>query len=306
MDKMEINVIISGAAGFIGQQLSKKYKSIGAKVIGIDKPNIKTESSTKHDIDLMVSSDEIGSVVKDIPNIDNGNTIFYNLAWEGVNGPNKADPEVQLSNIEASIHYLKYACEINCSKFISVGTIAEEGMKSVRRLDTVSAGMMYAAAKKANHLMLETYSKSIGQKFIWAQLSNIYGPTNKTGNLISYTFDQIKKGEYATFGPAEQSYDFVFIDDVIEALYRLGMIDTNESFYFLGSGRPKQLKDYLIEIGRICGNENMIKIGARTDDGIKYDEKMFDISGTTKDIGNYVTRSFSDRIKQMAAMYGMG
>ena len=54
------------------------------------------------------------------------------------------------------------------------------------------------------------------------QFSNIYGVGNKTGNLVSYTLGELMAGKEAAFGPALQPYDFIYVDDLIEAVYRLG------------------------------------------------------------------------------------
>ena len=48
------------------------------------------------------------------------------------------------------------------------------------------------------------------------QFSNIYGVGNKTGNLVSYTLGELMAGKEATFGPALQPYDFIYVDDLIE------------------------------------------------------------------------------------------
>ena len=75
------------------------------------------------------------------------------------------------------------------------------------------------------------------------QFSNIYGPRNNTGNLISYTLDQLLSGKEATFGPAQQPYDFIYSDDLIEAAFRLGTMKTERNAYFIGSGSPRLLKN---------------------------------------------------------------
>ncbi len=95
------------------------------------------------------------------------------------------------------------------------------------------------------------------------QFSNVYGPRNKTGNLVSYTIGELLAGREATFGPALQPYDFIFIDDLIEAVYRLAFRKTQKNTYFIGSGKPRILKDYLSEIGVICNKAGLIKIGVR-------------------------------------------
>ena len=62
------------------------------------------------------------------------------------------------------------------------------------------------------------------------QFSNIYGPSNKTGNLVSYTIGELKKGNEASFGPALQPYDFILVDDLIEAVLRLGEKETKRNY----------------------------------------------------------------------------
>jgi nucleoside-diphosphate-sugar epimerase len=54
------------------------------------------------------------------------------------------------------------------------------------------------------------------------QFSNIYGIGNNTGNLVSYTLGELILNKEANFGPALQPYDFIYVDDLIEAVYRLG------------------------------------------------------------------------------------
>lgn len=156
--------------------------------------------------------------------------------------------------------------------------------------------MMYGVAKHCTHLMLEKYCKNIGQNFVWMQFSNNYGPRNKTGNLVSYTISQLMKGNEATFGPAMQPYGFIYVEDLIEAVYRLGINETTDNCYFIGSGEPRVLKDYLLEIGRACGHEELIKIDVRPDDGIVYTFGIFDTSKLKQAIGEYVTKAFVQEI----------
>ena len=151
--------------------------------------------------------------------------------------------------------------------------------------------------------MLENYCKNIGQDFVWMQFSNIYGPSNKTGNLVSYTISELMKGNEATFGPAMQPYDFIYVEDLIEAIYRLGVNETASNCYFIGSGEPRILKDYLLEIGREYGHEEQIKIGVRPDDGIIYTMDMFDTSKLEQDIGEYISRNFTEGIRYTLKHY---
>jgi len=157
---------------------------------------------------------------------------------------------------------------------------------------------MYAAGKNAAHLMLETWCKCHDQPFVWMQFANIYGPQNHTGNLVSYTLAQLRKDEDAEYGPALQPYDFIYIDDLLEAIYRMGDAKLTRSNYFIGSGDPRRLRDYLLTIGQLCGKEHLIKIGRRPDDGVMYDVEMFDISPLVADIGEYVRVPFEEGVRR--------
>lgn len=296
------NVIVTGANGFLGSRLIDKLIRKGVHVVALDISFMNSKLPESNLIDKIETGlDSEKNIADSIPNAEYD--AFYHFAWAGVNGPRKTNPVVQLKNIEITINCATVAKKIGCKKFLCAGTVAERAVESLEYLDRTSGGMMYGVAKHCTHLILETYCKNIGLNFIWMQFSNIYGPDNKTGNLISYTIAELKNGNEATFGPAMQPYDFIYADDLIDAVIKLGENSTERSCYFIGSGEPRLLKDYLMEVGKICGREDLIKIGARADDGIRYNIQMFDTQPLRKAIGDYVTMSFSDGIKLTVENY---
>lgn len=296
-------VIVTGANGFIGSSLIRKLVASGISVVALDISFVVTRLPESDLIQAIeVRLDRVEEVLETIP--ADSYDAFYHFAWQGVNGADKADPIIQLKNCQMAINCAAVAKMLNCKKFLCAGTIAEQATNSLPYLDKTSGGMMYGVAKHCTHLMLESYCKNIGQNFVWMQFSNIYGPRNKTGNLVSYTIGELIKGNEATFGPAKQPYDFIYVEDLIEAVYRLGENNTSHNCYFIGSGEPRILKEYLLEIGRQYGHEERIRIGVRPDDGIVYTMDMFDTSKLVQDIGEYVTRSFTDGIRYTLDNYG--
>ena len=295
-------VIVTGANGFIGSSLINRLVKNNIEVIAID---ISFMNSNLPQCDLVkkieIGLDDVEKLEKCIP--DNEYDAFYHFAWAGVNGVAKANPIVQLKNAEMSMNCATVAKKIGCKKMLCAGTIAERATESLPNLKKTNGGMLYGVAKHATHLMLETYCKNIDLDFVWMQFSNIYGPENKTGNLVSYTIGELMKGNEATFGPALQPYDFIYIEDLIEAVMRLGENTTNKNCYYIGSGEPRILKEYLFEIGRLYGTEEFIKVGLRSDDGIKYTFEMFDTSDLVRDIGEYISKSFTDGIRYTLENY---
>lgn len=292
-------VIVTGANGFIGSLFVRLLADRGILVTAID---------VAFEEGRIPEDDRITRIEMGLDDVDRVKPIisagaydtFYHFAWRGVNGLEKSVPSVQLGNIQMAMDCARLAKELNCRKFLCAGTVAEQSVKSIPSLEKTSGSMMYGVAKHCAHLMLETYCKNIGLEFIWMQFSNIYGIGNRTGNLVSYTLNELLTGQVATFGPANQPYDFIYVDDLLEAIYRIGATETARDFYFIGSGSPKILKAYLQEIGILCGRENQILIGVRPDDGIRYDFSMFDISPLTQEVGEYVRTSFDEGIQKTA------
>lgn len=289
------NVIVTGGNGFIGSSLIKKLVANGIKVVAVD-IMFQGERLPESELITKIESCVDVSLVEKLP-VEEYDA-FYHFAWKGVNGADKANPSVQLANIQMAIDCADICKKLNVKKYLCAGTVAENATFSLPNLEKTSGGMMYGVAKHACHLILEDYCKNIGQQFVWMQFSNIYGVGNKTGNLVSYTLGELMSGNEATFGPALQPYDFIYVDDLIEAVYRLGEKETNKAFYYIGSGSPRQLKEYLLRIGQLAGYADKVGIGIRPDDGIKYSMDMFCNDDLVDAVGEYVSTDFDNGINK--------
>lgn len=291
------SVIVTGANGFIGSSLIKVLIDNEVKVTAID-VNFSPSRLLESDLITKIQSCVDLSLTRILE--PGEYDAFYHLAWSGVNGSEKANPYVQLDNIKMGIDCANVCKKLRVKKLLCAGTVAENATFSLQHLNKTSGGMMYGVAKHACHLLLEDYCKNIGLPFVWMQFSNIYGIGNKTGNLISYTLGELLSDREASFGPALQPYDFIYVDDLIEAIYRIGESETNDTSYFIGSGYSRQLKEYLETTGDLVGKKSLIKIGERGDDGIRYSKEMFDNKKLVQVIGNYVSTPFEEGIKKTA------
>ena len=286
-------VVVTGANGFIGSSLIKKMVKEGVAVVAVDLSFAVSRLPEDYFI-TKVESGVDASLAEKIPVGEYD--AFYHLAWRGVNGAEKSDPIAQLANIQMAVDCANVCMQLGVKKLLCAGTVAENATFSLPHLNQTSGGMMYGVAKHACNLILENYCKNIGLPFVWMQFSNIYGVGNKTGNLVSYTLGELMTGKEATFGPAQQPYDFIYVDDLIEAVYRLGTKTTSKAFYYIGSGSPRKLADYLLRIEELVRAKGKVRIGMRADDGIKYTMDMFDNKDLISAVGEYVTTSFDEGI----------
>ncbi|MBR1793645.1 MAG: NAD(P)-dependent oxidoreductase [Bacteroidales bacterium] len=285
--------LVTGANGFVGGSLVRKLIERSVEVVAVDISFANT-SLPSSSLLTRVETGIDENLVEKVPHIHYD--AFYHLAWRGVNGMEKSSSHIQLANIGMALRCAEACKKLGCKRLLMAGTVAEQSVQSLPHLQCASAGMMYGVAKHCCHIMLESYCKSIGLSLVWMQFSNIYGTGNRTGNLISYTLTEILNGREASFGPALQPYDFIYADDLLEAIIRLGEVEQHRDSYFIGSGTPRILRDYLLRIGKLTGREEYIKIGVRPDDGICYDFDMFDTAKLRQDIGDFVSHSFDEGV----------
>lgn len=293
--------IVTGANGFVGTWLVKELSSHGVIVYAI----IKDENE---DISAISDLPGVRIIYCDLDNIDKlsqlikGRDIdcFYHLAWVGSGGALRADYKVQLKNSEYSCSAAAAAKEIGCKSFLAAGSITEMIADQTLSLDNVSQNMMYGICKRTTHLLLNVYCKTIGIKLVWMRFSNIYGPGDATGNLISYTLSSLLSGERPSFSKGAQPYNFIFVKDLAYAQYLLGEKDAPAGEYFLGSGGSRKLCEYISEIPKIVGSDCGVGIGERAEDGIVYEKSWFDISRLQDATGFMPQYSFEEGIRRTA------
>lgn len=292
------NVIVTGANGFIGGNFVKCLSSRGIRVIAVvrnEKSDVTNLKGLKNVDIIYCSLSEILSLPDKISetNFD----AFYHFAWEGNSGIDRQNYSMQMQNVIYAADAVKASEILNCKKILISGTITEKIGANILNLNNITAqNIIYGIAKNTAHQICEFMSRKSSVKLIWCVLSNIYGAGNKTGNIVSYTLENLTNGKIPEFSSARQPFDLMHIDDCVEALYLLGTRSTDIKEFFIGSGSPRLLKDYLLITGRTVGFDISSSIGKRPDDGLQYEMKWFDISDLIRITGFLPKVTFEEGI----------
>lgn len=290
-------VIVTGATGFIGKSLIRYLITKRVQVYAIVRNQSLLECYSSSYLTVYQSELDQLSTLK--VHFEDDIDVFYHLAWEGSSGVDRSNYKLQLNNIKNSIVCLEFAESIGCKKFISTGTITENLVEQLELVEQFSDNLLYGLVKFTTFSMLNMLTKKHGISLVWAQLSNVYGENDKTGNVISYVISNLKNNKIAELSLAESYYDFIHIDDVVIALTLLGEKFTTRNKYYIGSGYPRVLKEFLIDIGKIMDKTDLIGLGKRTGDGVFFDSSIFSIEELQNDTNFSSLRTFQENIRNL-------
>ncbi len=274
-------VIVIGAFGFIGKSLVENLLKDNYKVVAVTRNvnndaimSLKQLYSKNFEVVECEMSNYIALSDK-IKSCDIDAAVY--LSWDGNSGVNRSKYEIQIKNIKGLLDCITSLKLLKCKKIIATGTISELLIQK-DNANITSQNMMYAAAKAAAYKMADIECSNSEIDFTWLRLGNIYGKGNETGNLMSYTISSLLKEEKPSYSSATVLQDFVFIEDCVMAI-KLAITKTlQKNIYYIGTGNPRELKEFLLEVRDIINPNLALGIGEREDDGTFYEEKWFDIS----------------------------
>lgn len=291
------NVIVAGANGFLGKNLVKSLLERGYQV---------TALGMSFDEDLLHTCQCIcmkGKSVQAIaPQLKENYVCFYDLAWAGTSGELRADYNVQIDNIRLTCDYVKLSAKIHCNRFIYASSINEMETYEYLQSDNVepSGGYIYGTGKLAAHLMGETVAYQNQVAFIPLIITNIYGKGEKSARLICSSIKKLLKGEHCSFTAGYQTYDFIYIADAINAIVAVGEKGKAFNRYYIGSGKPKALREFLLQMRDVVAPETKIGLGDLPFKGANVDYRQFDMQKVEKDAGYVPEVSFEEGIRATA------
>ena len=267
MDLRNKRILVTGAAGFIGSNLTDKLLELGAEVIGIDNffngrienledalksKNFKFKKGDVRDFNFLLN------IFKDI------DIIFHEAAFTSV--PQSIEMPVSCNdvNVNGALNILNASRIRDVDKIIFASSSSVYGdLPTLPK--TESMKMMpispYGVSKLACELYMQVYHQIYGLKTTSLRYFNVFGPRQKdspySGVIAIWLGRIIQNENLIVFGNGEQSRDFTYIKDVVDANILATECDVAGKVLNVAAGSPIKLTTLAQLMLKITGKQNL-------------------------------------------------
>jgi len=255
---MKNNVLITGGAGFIGSALAKALNQRGYPVTVFDLAAKISKCDVVDGVRYIAGDisryEELESVA------DQRYSHIYHLAAQTSGLISHENPSMDTdTNVKGTLNICRLASDTPSTKLVFTSSMAVYGnsQHAISESHEMCPTSNYGVSKLSAEKYIELYNRR-GMPFSIFRLFNVYGPGQDLENLkqgmVSIYLSQIlATGRIDVTGSFERYRDFVYIDDVVNALL-LGLEDrTNNEIYNVGSGIKTTVKDLIDVLVVSCG-----------------------------------------------------
>lgn len=221
--------LVTGASGFIGRRLCRRLVDEGVEVHGVSRHG-------GHDGDVrwwqgdLADSEAAAAVVERV----RADHVFH-LASE-VSGSRSLDAVLPTfeHNLAAAVNVMVAAARVGCESFVHAGSMEEPD--PVSGSDTPVSP--YAAAKYAVGSYARMLHALHGLPVVNVRLFMVYGPGQMDRTkLVPYVITSLLRGERPKLSSGVREVDWVFVDDVVDALRAARRADLAGRSFDAGTGR---------------------------------------------------------------------
>ena len=279
---MKNQVLITGAAGFIGFHLTRSIlkTSHDTTIIGFDNLNNYYDTNLKNArLDILNKHENFTFIKGDLSDKSTVDKLFsehkpdvvVNLAAQAGVRYSITNPDAYINSNLVGFFNILEACRHNKTShlvYASSSSVYGSNKKTPYSTEdkTDNPVSLYAATKKSNELLAYSYSKLYDIPMTGLRFFTVYGEYGRP-DMAYYSFtEKMIKGEtIQLFNHGDMLRDFTYIDDIIEGVVRVigkpSPPDDNNvrhKVYNIGNNKPETLTYFVDTLERILTEENLI------------------------------------------------
>jgi len=253
--------LITGGCGFIGVNLVKRLCARGDAVRVFD--NL---STGRHEDAASLGAQVILGDVRDaraISDAAKGADVVVHLAAHTRVIESITDPDLNFDiNVVGTKNVLQACRGAGVQKlvFASTGGAILGDQKPPTHEEMVPRPISpYGAGKLAGEAYCSAFAGSFGLNTVALRFSNVYGPFSyHKGSVVAQFFRNLIQGKpLIVYGDGSQTRDYVFVEDLIEAVLLAEQIDTPGDVFQIASGRETSLNELIALIRKVVSDRDL-------------------------------------------------
>jgi CDP-paratose synthetase len=273
-----MKILITGVTGFIGSRMAIKLIKDGHIVFGLLRKtsNIQRLAGFENAITFIyIEEDNINNVISENSDI----RVIIHAATD-FGRDDKLTTSVYWSNLHLPMLLLDLALKYKIQKFINLDTFFNNDKSNYDYL------VAYSLSKRNFQEWGKLISEKLPINFINLRLFHVFGPNDGENKFVTNLIRNCIAGQEIDLTSGIQERDFIFIDDVINAINLFLTIELNSGYhsYDVGSGIGTSIKDFAINVNKICGGKSNLNFGNLPTRSGELDTHLACIKGL-KDLG---------------------
>jgi len=257
-----MNFLITGGAGFIGAALANHLVAQGHQVRVID--DLSAGDRDALDRRVHFTRGDVLDVPKLWTLLDNVDCVFHLAARVSVPESVLYPVEYNRVNVGGTVSLMTAVRDRGVKRVVlasSGAAYGEQPEQPVRENALMCPATPYAVSKLASEYYLHAIGGLWNIETVALRIFNAYGPgqqlpASHAPVIPRFLKQAVSGGSLVVHGSGEQTRDFVYISDVVEALSAAASApDVNRAIVNVGSGREVSLNQLAQEIARVTGEQ---------------------------------------------------
>ena len=297
-----MNFLITGAAGFLGSALANRLAREGHQVRAID--DLSTGDPQALSPDVLFTRGDVNDRPKLWTLLQEVDCVYHLAARVLVAESILYPREYNAANVGGTVSLMEAMRDVGVGRVVLISSGAVYGDHAVQPLREDSSPdphSPYAVSKLAAEFYVRTIGDLWGIETVSLRVFNAYGPgqhlpASHPPVIPNFLRQAVRNGTLVVHGDGNQTRDYVFVDDVVNAMVSAATAPTvDRSVINVGSGTETSLRELVNLVLKVAKSNAEVIYSPRTDPGVS--RMCADLSLAREKLGYQPRTSLADGLR---------
>lgn len=260
MYRADMNMVVTGGAGFIGSALARALLRAGHEVTILD--NLSTGRKENLPGGARFLEGDVRDRASLVEALAGAETVFHQAALGSVPRSLEAPAASHESNATGTLNVLVAASAVGARRVVyasSSSCYGPNSRDSQHESDPVNPASPYAVSKLAGEMYCTVWASAYGLETVSLRYFNVFGPGQRADSQYAAVFPRfisalLSNRPPEVYGDGEQARDFTYIQDVVRAnILAAESTDASGRVFNIAGGSSRSVNEVLRSVSKQVG-----------------------------------------------------